>query len=171
MKIVPPIRTERFEKLEPGELFLFMEHDYQFYALKTQQPSSGDRSQFVVLGPTFPERFTEAFLLPWAATTALSFGKEYSILLPTNAASWSSNGPNREPVCLAIAEDKPYVCVNGGPSPSNFFQCFVDMETGAIIERNLPGHPVFTNTWEIAISQDHQRPRSIVKYPLQSETP
>jgi hypothetical protein len=102
--------------------------------------------------------------------TALSFGKDYSILLPTDAASWSMHGPNRHPVCLAVAEGKPYICTNGGPSPSHFFQCFVDIETGAVIERALSGHPVFTNTWEIAISRDYQPPQSIIKYPLQSET-
>ena len=170
MKIIPSIRTERFEQLEPGDLFLYMDHNYQFYALKTQKISIEDRSEMVLLGPNFPERVTESFLLPWQAVTTLSFGKNYSILLSTDAASWSMSGPNRRPVCLAIAEGKPYICTNGGHSPSHFFQCFVDMTTGAVIERMLPGHPVFTNTWEIAVLRDHLPPQSIIKYPLQNGT-
>ncbi len=169
MEFIPPIRTERFEQLEPGELFLFMNHNHKFFALKTQQPSTGDKSQLVLLGPNFPESVTESFLLPWQAATTVSFGKNYSIVLPTDAASWSLDGPNRQPVCLAVANDRPYICTNGGQSPSHFFQCFVDMKTGAVIEGSLPGRPVFTNCWEIVILRDQQPPSSIIKYPLRPD--
>jgi hypothetical protein len=69
MIVIPPVRTERFEQLKPGDLFLLINQNYKFYALKTQEPPTGERSQMVLLGPSFPEGVTESFLLPWQAVT------------------------------------------------------------------------------------------------------
>jgi hypothetical protein len=166
MEIIPPVRATRFEQLEPGDLFIFMDRQHAFFALKTQQPPTGDRSTMVLLGPTFIGDVAESFLVPWQPATVLSLGKAFSILPSLDTVSWSPTGPNRTPVCLAVVGEDVYICTNGGPSPQHYIPCFVDIKTGAIIERHLPGIPAFTNTWEIAVLHANHPPQSILKYPL-----
>lgn len=163
--MIPPVRTTRFEQLESGDLFIYMDGRQTFYALKTQQPASGDRSTMVLLGPSFIQNVAESFLVPWQPVTVLSFGKGFSILPSLDPASWSSTGPSRTPVCLAVAGENIYICTNGGPSPQHYFPCFVDLNTGAILEQRLPSSAAFTNTWEIAVLDANHPPRSILKYP------
>lgn len=165
MEIVPAVRSTRFEQLEAGDLFIYMDGQ-TFCALKTQQPATGDRSTMVLLGPSFIQDVAESFLVPWQPVTVLSFGKSFSILPSLDPAAWSPTGPSRTPVCLAVADDNVYVCTNGGPSPQRYFPCFVDVKTGAIVEGRLPGSAAFTNSWEIAVLIANHPPRSILKYPL-----
>jgi hypothetical protein len=166
MEIIPVARASRFEQLEAGDLFIYMDGQQTFYALKTQQPATGDRSTMVLLGPSFIEDVAESFLLPWQPVTVLSFGKNFSIFPSLDPAAWSLTGPSRTPVCLAIVDENVYICTNGGPSPQHYLPCFVDVKTGSIFERRLPGSAAFTNSWEIAVLAAHQPPRSILKYPL-----
>ncbi len=166
MEIVPAVRTTRFEQLEPGDLFIYMDGRQTFYALKTQQPATGDRSTMVLLGPSFIQDVAESFLVPWQPETVLSFGKSFSILPSLDPAAWSPTGPSRTPVCLAIADENVYICTNGGHSPQHYFPCFVDAKTGASVEGRLPGSAAFTGSWEIAVLAAHHPPRSILKYPL-----
>lgn len=164
--MIPFAESKRFEQLEPGDLFLFFSHEHKFVALKTQRPPTGDRSEMVILGPVFPDDVQESYLLPWEAQTTLSFGKSFSILIPTDLDSWSLRGPSRDPVCLAVADGRSYICTNGSSFRSEYLPCFVDLETGVVIEWRLPGHPVFTNQWEIVTSATYQPPKSILRFPL-----
>jgi hypothetical protein len=65
MVIFPPLKSVQFEQLEPGDLFLNLEGHVPFYALRTQEPGTSDRTVMVVLGPTFPDTIDEAFLMDW----------------------------------------------------------------------------------------------------------
>jgi hypothetical protein len=170
MQIIPPARVIRFEQLEPADLFLYVEGGEKFYALKTTKPSNDGRSEMVLLGPTFFREVAESFLLAWQPATVVSFGKAYSIVLSADPASWSPTGPSRKPVCLAIAGESTYICANGGSSPQHYFPCFVDVKTGAVIEKQLPDSAAFTNTWEIAVLGADHPPLRILKYPLESMT-
>jgi hypothetical protein len=157
----------RFEQLEPGDLFVFSEAGTSLLAMKTAVPASRDRNNLVLLGPEFPHGAYEAFLLPWQPATVVSFSKDFSVLLPTDPSAWTTNGTSRDPVCLALCEEKIYICANGGGSPQHFFQCFVELGTGAIVEGRLRGSPVYTGRWELALLSPNHPPRSFVKYPLQ----
>ena len=77
MEIIPPIRVMRFEELDPGDLFLNLDGGEMSYAIKTAQPSNGDRSNMVLLGPTFIQGIKESFLIPWQSAAVLSFRKEF----------------------------------------------------------------------------------------------
>jgi hypothetical protein len=166
MEIIPSAVVTRFEQLEPGDLFLYMQGEHKFYALKTQQPPNGDRSTMVTLGPSLLLNSSESFLLPWQAATVMSLGKNFSILLPTEVSAWSAMGPNRTPVCLAVAEETAFICTNGGAGPNQYFACFVDVKTGAIREARLQSAAIFTNSWQIAVLGANHPPRTILKFPL-----
>jgi hypothetical protein len=167
MDVIPPVRATRFEQLDAGDLFLILDAGTPSYAIKTARPSNGDRSSMVLLGPTFVQDVKESFIAPWRSTTVLSFGKNFSILLSANPTAWSSSGPGREPVCLAIAENDTFVCTNGGMSPEHYLPCFVEVKTGVIVERRPSGSIAFTTTWEIALLSANGPPFSVLKYPLQ----
>ncbi len=165
MDIIPSARVLRFGQLEPGELFLDLEAGEACYAFKTAPSSNGDSSGMVLVGPTFYQNVAESFISPRQPATVLSFGKDYSILLPTEPTAWSAAGPSRIPVCLAIAGTDAFICANGY-SPQNYLSCYVNVKTGAILEKRPPGSIAFTNSWEIALLGATHPPRSILKYPL-----
>jgi hypothetical protein len=170
MEVIPPARVTRFEQLEPGDLFLYLQGREHFYALKTEKPKNGDQSQMVLLGPNFFGEVAESFLVAWQPATVVSFGKSCSILLSNDPASWASAGSTRSRVCLAIAGDRAYICTNGGLSSQHYFPCFVDVKTGAIVEKQLPELAAFTNAWEIVVLGANHPPRRILKYPLEQTT-
>jgi hypothetical protein len=163
MEIIPAARAVRYEQLESGELFFFLEGST--YALKTRQQNDGDRNKMVLLGPSFLDG-GGSFLLGWQATTVLSFGKDCSILLPTEPTVWAPRPLNRSQVWLAIGEERTFICTNGGPSPQLYVPCFVDVKTGEIVEQGVRGSVIFTNTWEIAVLSANHPPRTILKFPL-----
>jgi hypothetical protein len=164
MDIVPSIRVTRFEQLEPGDLFIYVDERQKFYALKTQKPSDHERSLMVLLGPTFIEGIKGSWLAPWQPSTVLSLGKNFAILPSLDPASWSLNGPSRDTVCLAIADENVYICTNGSERPERYIECFVDTRTGAILEGRPPRIAVFTGMWEIAVLGINHPPRTILKF-------
>ncbi|MHC2437422.1 hypothetical protein [Bradyrhizobium sp. USDA 4451] len=164
MGIVPAVRAARFEQLEPGDLFIAAEGQH-FWAMKTQQVPNDGRCGMVVLGPQFPADSSESFLLSWQGITVLSLGKSFSILPSLSPESWLST-PTRIPVCLAVADEKSFICTNGSPYPNRFLPYFVDVDTGAIVEGRLPGIAVFTNAWEIVSQNGDDTARPILRFPL-----
>lgn len=166
MEILPTVQAARFEQLEAGDLFIYFDKKSAFFALKTQQLLSEGRSGMVLLGPKFPEGIMESLLLTWQAATVLSLGKNFSVLPSLDPTAWSTTEPTREPVWLAVADEKIYVCTNGGPLASRFFPCFVELGTGAVIEGQLPGIVAFTKAWEIVVLSTTHPPRSVLKYSL-----
>ncbi len=165
MEMFPSVTVERFEKIQPGDLFVCL-GEQNYYAIKTEKASNGDGNSLVVLGPTFPYPADESFLLPWQAANVVSYGKNFSIVLPTDPGAWIETGSTREPVCLAVHEGRALVCTNGGPSPSRFFQCYVELGTGKIVEGRLSG-AAYTNQWEIVALHSRLPPRTLLKFPLQ----
>ncbi len=161
MEVIPTARVVRYEQLEPGELFLFMEAGS--YALKCRQ-EQGERNKMVLLGPSFNME-GGSHLVAWQAATVLSFGKRFSILLPSAPEAWVPQRGDRSQVWLAVGEDRVFVCTNVGPSPHFMVRGYVDFDTGQISDR-IQGSALFTNTWEIAVLRANHPPRTILKFPL-----
>lgn len=171
MELVPQISVKRFEQLDPGDLFIFFDRGHTSYAVKTQEPRSGDRGAMVLLGPTFVQDIQELYIVEWQPATVLSLGRGFSILPSLDPTSWWLTGSTRKPVCLAVADDRAYICTNGGSSPSEYFPCFVEVMSGTTVERRLPTSLVaFTHNWEIAVLESNRPPRTILKYPLPEQT-
>lgn len=166
MDVIPTVRSTRFEQLQPGDLFMYLDGRESFYALKTQPPAKDHQSMMVLLGPTFIQGEQESTLLGWQGVTVLSVGKNFTVFPSLDPAAWNPTGPNRTSVWLAVSDENTYVCTNGSSSPRMFHPYFVEMKTGAIVERQLPGSPVFTNAWEIAVTGAGHPPRTVLKYPL-----
>jgi hypothetical protein len=163
MEIIPEARATRYEQLEPGELFLLLEHGT--YALKTRRSRADNREDMVVLGPSFLDG-GGPYLLGWEAMTVLSFGRHFSVLLPSEPAAWSTARQTPSDVWLAVGEEHTFVCANGGPSPHRYVNCFINLDTGEIVEGRSPGHVLYTSRWEIAVLGTSHPPRTILSYPL-----
>lgn len=163
MDVVPRLRSARFEQLDPGDLFLYLDGADKFYALKTQP--RGDRSGMVMLGPTFFRNFQESFLVPWQPATVLSVGKNFSIFPSTNPADWAMNGNTRSPVCLAFAGDQVFICTNGGSSPHEYHPSYVNADSGEIIDGHLSS-AVFTRSWRLSVLGEHHPPCVLLSYPF-----
>jgi hypothetical protein len=165
MDVFPDVTISRFEQLEPGDLFIYLDDRAACFALKTEKPANGDRNEMVLLGPEFPNDISEPTILPWKPATVVSLGKHYTIRLPTDPASWLLQGDRHKAVCLAVCGKDIYVCANGGTSQGHYFACYVELRTGKIVGASLNGITAFTNTWEILLGGSEKAQRSILKYP------
>ncbi len=161
MKMIPAARAVRYEQLEPGELFLFV--DEGTYALKCRQ-EEGERNKMLVLGPSFMDA-GGPYLVGWQGLAVLSFGRDFSILLPSAPEAWAPRPADPSQVWLTVAEDRTFVRANIGPSAQHFVGGYVDLETGQVHER-IRGSALFTDTWEIAVLGANNPPRTILKFPL-----
>ncbi len=163
MNIVPALRVTRFEQLAPGELFILFSGSERFYALKTKAPNEHSEPQMVVLGPRFIAGDNESFLLAWQASTVLSYGKDFSVVPSSHPDHWFDEGSRRTPVCLAISEERAYICTNGAHSPAMFTPRYVEMATGTV-EHRL-SNPVFTTHWRIEIVSSGREPLVLLHFP------
>ena len=171
MIIFPAVRSERFNQLKVGELFIHADgHDERerFYALKVQALEKGDDDMMIPLGPKLPAPLKECFLLQWQASTVLSLGTDFQVVLPSEPSTWTTNGPNRDPICLAVSNDQVYACANSANNPSMFAPVYANMETGELCKR-LPGTAIFTNGWAIQVGDAKGLSKILVQYPLKHE--
>lgn len=163
---IPPMRAARFEQLEAGELFIYLEYGKRSYALKTLPHAAVGQAGLVLLGPSFIDNLTESFLVSWQPATVLSLGRNFAVLPGLDPASWSTTGPSRVPVCLAVAGSDMYVCTNGASSPRHYQPFYVDIRSGAVLTSPLPSMTAYTNSWEIITVCESHPPRSVLRYPL-----
>ena len=99
MVVIPELEVMRFEQLAAGDLFLCINGDRSYYGLKTAHSKSSEESVLVTLGPTFADGFAESSILSWLAATTLKIGKNFSILLSSNAAAWRAEAPPDPDTC------------------------------------------------------------------------
>jgi hypothetical protein len=163
LDVIPRLRSARFEQLDPGDLFIYLDGGLKSYALKTEP--RGDRSGMVMLGPTFFRNIQESFLVSWQPATVLCFGRDFSIFPSTDPADWALNGNTRSPVCLAVAGEQIFICTNGGSSPQDHHPSYVNVDNGEIIDGHLPS-AVFTRSWRLSVLGDQHPPCVLLSYPL-----
>jgi hypothetical protein len=133
------------------------------FAIKTAKDED-DEKNILILGPDFPYETSESHLLHWQAATVVSFGKHYSLVLPTTPSLWHTKIDQRKPVCLAVSHTEVYVCANGGPSPQHYLPCLLEFKTGKILANRTLPIAAYTADWEIVVPGPGVQPRSILKY-------
>ena len=77
MQVLPVVKIDRFEQLDPGDLFVYPHPNGSCWALKAVDLEANGDKLILPLGPTFPQSTGGPRLLPWQATTTVSFGKDY----------------------------------------------------------------------------------------------
>lgn len=170
MLIDPKVTVTRFAQLQPGDLFIYPSANDGFVALKVKAPD-GDM-MFVPMGPRFPDGLAYPRLLDEPRGIVISFGKGYTLHLPTRPESWRSEEPSPETHCIVVADDGLHVRANFIPPSEGYKPCYIALQTGTIVTavsgRMQPyvaprGHMSFALEWEL-VTQEPE-PRRILAYP------
>jgi hypothetical protein len=166
MMIAPKLVVTRYAQLEAGDLCIFPDGDASFVALKVQKPD-GD-ILVVPIGPRFPGGFEDPSLIDAPAATVLSFGKEYTLQLPTRPESWSFETPGPQTHCIVLTAEGAFLRVNFGLQGQGFRPCYIAMATGTIVQHRMeyiapPGLKGFVLEWELLTNE--AEPRRILAYP------
>ena len=169
MEIVPAGRTTRFEQLEAGESSIHMDGWQRFYALKTQQPTTGDRSTMVLLGPSFIQDVAGILSRSLAAGNGLVFRQK---LFDFAVARFLLRGrPRRAGAAHLFASPlrmrTSNVCTDGGHSPQHYFGMLRRREDGCDCRGMFsPARPPLPIAGRSQVSAAHHPPRSILKHPF-----
>jgi hypothetical protein len=108
--------------------------------------------------------------------TAISFWKDFSIVLPIDPQQWSEDEPGYDSHCLLVTSAGIFFRAIGGINQhQGFAACFVNAATGIVEVIDTPplgrfgrpgGTPAYALSWEIVTMESE--PRSIIKYPFAS---
>lgn len=110
MEVSPSLAAIGFDKLSPGDLFIYGHENGLSVAMLTLDPTNSDKL-ILPLGPTFPPHMPIPTLyLPRGRIAPLSFGAQYSLRLPASADGWTSAEPELGNHCLLVAEEGFFPC-------------------------------------------------------------
>jgi hypothetical protein len=172
MELTPALAATRFEKLSPGDLFIYGHENGLSVAMAALDPTAGDKL-ILPLGPTFPPNLPSPTVSPPRGRTfALSFGAQYTLRLPTRTDGWTSTEPKLGDHCLLIAEEGVFLRANFAPM-GEFHACYIGMKDGRIFATTggyrpqfakPSGELVYALRWEILTTEEE--PRTILSYPF-----
>lgn len=152
MDVVPAIHIDRFEKLKPGDLFIYTDRNVRCAALKGVAPTAGDEAISLLLGPEIPEGMGPG---PWVTGirpgTVISFGANYLLRLPTDPEGWMSAFPPDAVPCVLIADGLVHFRGSFGRMPGESRPCWLEAVTGTLQYDHPRGLSVYAVKWEIVI--------------------
>ena len=165
----------RFAKLEPADLFLFFDESGAFFALLATDPTQNGERYIAPFSAVLSQHRGPTLMVP-KNSTVISFGKEYSLRLPSDASGWRVERPSDDVPCILITDDgRRYLRVNPVPNYLGGIDqpaCYVDMKSGVI---NAYGSGIFQQIvqpagiiafavkWEILTTE--KEPRLIITQP------
>jgi hypothetical protein len=172
IEVSPKLMADRFDQFQPGDLFLFqLRSDEPGVALVAEAPSRNGEKMSLVFGPRLPgsdvagPRLTNA-LGPDVA--GASFGKEFSIKLPVDAAGWTRKEPAHNCPTLLVMGAKIYFRATW-----EYDLYFIDASNGLVESQagipldqsRVPRGPyLFAVAWEIVTTEPE--PRCILRAPF-----
>ena len=170
MNVAPRLTVTRIAQLQPGDLFVLPYGDAGCIAMKVRDPD-GDEL-IVPLGPVLPDGLPHPSLITAPAATVISFGKDFTLRLPSRPGAWRLAEPTPDIHCLVVTEQGVYVRANFVPGQGKYQPCYIDMAAGAVVTDGRgafqsyvppPGHKGFAIEWEILTAE--AEPRLIFTYP------
>jgi hypothetical protein len=172
MEILPKLKIARFEKLEPGDLFVYPHSNGPCLALKAEDRMRNGEKLILPLGPTFPHSAGGPRLLPWQAATTVSFGKDYIIRVPTAPEGWTDREPGPDVLCLVVTTDQIYFRANLSLQPGEFQSCLVRATDGIVIyhrdranQEPVPQIFAYAVQWDIVVNDAAFPARTLIQYP------
>jgi hypothetical protein len=164
MLMTPGLKVDRFEQLEPGELFICPRLQGPCLALKAEDPERNGEKLVLPLS-NIQRGGNEPRLYRPSPMTTISLGKDYTIKLPTTPDGWSVEDPDAEVFCLVIFHDVVFFRANFSFDPKVFNQCLVRASDGIVVCRGVPGIPAYALRWEIVIPDGSLPARSVLQHP------
>jgi hypothetical protein len=168
MKVESMLKIDRFAQLAPGDLFIFIHKNESCVALKVVDPTNDGDKFILPLGPTFPAATYRPTLMGPKDMTVVSFGKDYTLKLPTQATGWLANEPGPNQHCFVVNERGVYVRANFAPSSEPIRWCYVDIGSGSILSNDRSYiEPVSPSAYAIdwTLLTNETEPRDIVSAP------
>jgi hypothetical protein len=165
MKISPPLTVTRMARLQPGDLFLYLNGNQSCVAVRVTDPEDRDDVIWMSIGPAFPGAHAAPEFHNQIRETIVSFGKNYQLRLGSRPASWGPDHPTENDIYVGVTETGTYFCasvsvLNGGLRR----QCFINVETGALaFER--PAIIAYAKEWTIWSDCDEGEASLILQYP------
>ena len=131
MNIVPRLSVTRIAQLQPGDLFVLPHGDEACIAMKVREPDEAEL--MVALGPVLPDGLAHPSLITASAATVISFGKDFTLRLPSRAGAWRSVEPSPEIHCLVVTDQGVYVRANFVRREGRYKPCYIDMAAGLVV--------------------------------------
>lgn len=145
----PKFKVDRFAQLGFGELFAFDAGGTTAFAIKATDPENDGDPCIALLGPEVPHPLRPASVIPHQEMTAIGFGKDYHICLPSKAAGWSTVAPPDAVPALVLREDKLFFRLSFGSEAGRLVFCLLDLETGRLNYSQRPGIIAFATQFQI----------------------
>lgn len=164
MKRTPKVTIDRFAKLNPGDIFVYLHSGGSCLALKVVAEDDSNAQLVLPLGPIYPPNILGPRLFRPAEFTAISYGKDYTLRLPGPTSAWRQDVPTEEVFCLAVDSDETYFRASFGP-PGDFRPCFVRASDGCLIYTSLPNIRAYVVEWKITVGEGEQYEQILVKHP------
>ena len=167
MEVIGKLKVTRFAQTEPGDLLMYTARDGLFPAMTVTDPTNDGDRLVVIIGADFPQGMKYPSLMTPSATTVISFGKDYTLRLPSRVKGWVTAEPPDNVNCLVLADDgRLFLRANYGPL-EEFRPCYIDMDSGEIqTDRDARRYVVPAGIRAFAVEWDlltiEKEPRSIL---------
>ena len=168
MQVSPKIRVCPFTDLLPGEFFLFSHAEGRCVGFVAEY---NDRKQIenvaFSLGPDLIPGIGRKLFKHHL--TAMSFGKDLRLVLPTAPSHWEYEQRRDADQFLIVVEQKVYLIATGFAGDYHSIDTFIDMQDGKILlgQNGIfvrpPGSPAFPMEWSLTTVET--KPRVIFSYP------
>src|ERR1035437_3469950 len=132
MDVLSKPTVTRFAQTKPGDLFMFPHRDGLAIAMSVIDPASDGDKLVAILGPQFPEGMTRPSLVAPPGTTVISFGKEYTLRLPSQVTGWVVTVPSDDVACIVVTEPGTVFIRANYAGLHEFRPCYIDVATGEI---------------------------------------
>ena len=93
MQRIPKVRIDRFAQLDPGDVFVYPRSGGSCLALKALDDEANGEQLILPLGPTYPPSTGGPRLIVPEGFTVISYGKDYTLRLPSATDAWSHRAP------------------------------------------------------------------------------
>jgi hypothetical protein len=171
MEVVTKPKVTRFAQTQPGDLFMYPHPGGLSLAMSVTDPANDGDRVAVIIGPVFPQGTTRPTIVTPPGTTVISFGKNYTLRLPSQVKGWLTTEPSDDVNCIVVTDQGTFIRANYG-ALDEFRSCYIDMESGEIqTDKNARAYIVplgiraFAIEWELLTAEKDMR--SILSYPMQ----
>jgi hypothetical protein len=169
LNTLPSVKVCRFEEVKPAELFLFEYGDDKCVGFAAEYSDHGDVEKFIFpLGPQIPAVLKGRRLFKHRMTV-VSFGTQYTLLLPTTADLWGYDETGRRENWLAVVGTSSYFVAAGFTGDFRPLECFIDLTDGRVLVDSSSGQlirphglPAYPTAWQLVTTE--AKPRVIFSH-------
>ena len=161
MKKMPNIKIAPFEDLVAGDLLIYFFEGSSCLAMKAFDNNPDGDKLLLILGPKFPAGAEFPHISMAAGFTAVSYGKDYKLLLPSAEDGWSQFLPPADTPSILVTNDDIYFRARF----SHDRTCFVRASDGLLVWQQPSPPKAFITKWEIFVGETFAFEQRLLKHP------